>query len=121
MRADSAVYQQLQEVGAQHVPVVIVVLLTFVATHHKSANSPVRQQSFINSQIGQVGLDCDPLLLIQRLTWLDGVQRRRRVTGVVGKRIGRQTRRKVVAHVSSVRKRAAITLAGRRARTSASM
>ena len=81
MRADSAVYQQLQEVGAQHVPVVIVVLLTFVATHHKSANSPVRQQSFINSQIGQVGLDCDPLLLIQRLTWLDGVQRRRRVTG----------------------------------------
>jgi hypothetical protein len=58
----------------------------------------VRQQSFVDGQIGQVGLDCHPLLLIQWLTWLDGVQRRRRVAGVVGKGIGRQTRREVVAH-----------------------
>jgi hypothetical protein len=74
-------------------------LLTFVAAHHKSANALVRQQCFIDRQIGEVGLDRHPLLLIQGLAWLDGVQRRRRITGVVGERVGRQTRWEVVAHV----------------------
>ena len=113
VRADGAVDQQLQQVGPQHVPVVIVVLLTLVAAHHESANSLVRQQGLVNRQVGQVGLDRHSLLLIQGLSRLDGVQRRRRVAGVVGERVGRQTRREVVAHASSLRKRAVITPAGR--------
>lgn len=109
MRADGAVDKQLQQIGTQHVPVVIVVLLALVAAHYKSTNSLVRQQSFVYGQIGQVGLDGHPLLLIEGLARLDCLQCGRRVTGVVGKRIGRQTRRQVVAHPSTLRKHAVIT------------
>ena len=103
VRTDRAVDQQLQQVGAQHVPVVIVVLLAFVAAHHQSANSLVRQQRLVDRQIGQVGLDRDALLRIQRLARLDGIQRRRRVARVVGERIGRQTWWEVVSHDSTLR------------------
>ena len=108
MRADGAVDQQLQQVGAQHVPVVVVVLLAFVAAHHQAANSLVRQQCFVDGQIGEIGLDRGALLRIQRLARLDRVQRRRRVARVVGERVGRQTRREVVAHGSTLRSRAGI-------------
>jgi hypothetical protein len=113
MRADGAVDEQLQQICAQHIPVVVVVLLALVAAHDKPANSLMRQQSFVNGQVGQVGLHRHPLLGIQGLSRLDGVQRRRRVTGVVGKRIGWQTRWEVVAHASRLRRRAVITPAGR--------
>jgi len=36
--------------------------------------------------------------LIERLSGLDGIERRRRVTWVVGKWVGWQTRREVVTH-----------------------
>ncbi|BBZ45710.1 hypothetical protein MPRM_29910 [Mycobacterium parmense] len=76
-----------------------MVLLAFVAAHHESADAAVGQQGLVHGQIGQVGLDRHALLLIERLARLYGVQRRRRVTGVVCERVGRQTRREVVAHV----------------------
>jgi hypothetical protein len=113
MRADGAVDEQLQQICTQHVPVVVVVLLALVAAHDKPANPLVRQQGFVNGQVGQVGLHRHSLLLIQGLSRLNGVQCRRRVAGVVGKRIGWQTRWEVVAHASRLRKRAVITLAGR--------
>ncbi|GAB4604925.1 hypothetical protein MAHJHV58_47240 [Mycobacterium avium subsp. hominissuis] len=90
----------------------VVILLALVAAHHESANTLVRQQRLVHGQIGEVGLDGHPLLLIQRLSRLDGIQRRRRITGVVGERIGRQTRWEVVAHASSLRSPAGITPAG---------
>ena len=105
MRADRAVDQQLQQVGAQHVPVVVMVLLAFVAAHDQAANSLVRQQCLVNREIGQIGLDRGPLLRVQRLPGLQGVERSRGVARVVGERIGRQTRREVVAHDSTLRSR----------------
>src|SRR6516225_11409343 len=109
MRTHGAIDQQLQQVRAQHVPVVIVVLLALVAAHHQSTNPFVRQQGFV---IGEIGVDRHALLLIQGLAWLDGIQRRRRVAGVVGEWVGRQTRWEVVAHAPSLRRRAVITPAG---------
>jgi len=111
MRAHGAVDQQLQQVGTQHVPVVIVVLLALVAADHQAANTLGRQQSLVNSQVGKVGFDRHPLLRIQRLAGLDSIQRRRWVTGVVGKWVGRQTRWEVVAHASRLRSLASLALA----------
>ncbi len=108
VRTHGAVDQQLQQVRAQHVPVVVVVLLTLVATHHQSANTFVRQQCLVNRQVGQVGLDRHPLLGVKRLTGLHVIQRRRRVAWIVGEWIGRQTGREVVAHGSTLRSRAGI-------------
>ena len=98
MGAHGAVDQQLQQVGAQHIPVVVVVLLAFVAGHHQAANSFVRQQCLVNRQVGEIGLDRGPLLRVQRLAGLDFVERRRRVTRVIGERVRRQTRWQVVTH-----------------------
>ncbi len=92
MRAHGAVDEQLQQVGAQHVPVVVVVLLTFVAAHHQATNTFVCQQGLVDRKVGEVGLDRGALLRIQRLARFEGVKRRRRVAWVVGERIGWQTR-----------------------------
>ena len=73
MRADGPVDEQLQQICPQHVPVVVVVLLALVAAHDKPANPLVRQQSFVNGQIREVGLYRESLLLIQGLSRLDGV------------------------------------------------
>ena len=108
MRADRAVDQQLQQVRAQHVPVVIVVLLAFVAAHHQTANSLVRQQCLVDRQIGEIGFDGDALLRVQRLARLERVERRRRIARVIGERVGRQTWRQVVTHGSTVRSPAGI-------------
>ncbi|MDT5125040.1 MAG: hypothetical protein QOH54_684, partial [Mycobacterium sp.] len=50
----------------------------------------------------------DAFLRIQRLARFDGVERCGRVAGVVGERVGRQTRRQVVAHASTLRSTAVI-------------
>ena len=103
MRTHSAVDQQLQQVGAQHVPIVVVVLLAFVAAHHQTANSLVRQQRFVHRQVGEIGLDSGPLLRVQRLARLDCIKRRRGVARVIGERIGRQTWWQVITHDSTLR------------------
>jgi len=82
---------------------VVVVLLAFVAAHHQAANSLVRQQSFIDSQVGEVGLHRGPLLRIQRLARFQGVKCRGWVARVIGERIGRQTRWQVITHDSTLR------------------
>jgi hypothetical protein len=96
-----------------------MVLLTFIAAHHQAANTLVRQQSFVYRKVGEVGFDRHLLLGIQWLARLDGVQRRRRIAWVVGKWIGRQTRREVVAHGSTLRSRAGIAPAPVRCRPAA--
>jgi hypothetical protein len=103
MRPHGAVDQQLQQIGPQHVPVVIVVLLAFITADHKSANSLVRQQRFVYRQIGQVGLHRGALLRVKWLPGFEGVERSRGVARVIGERIRRQTRWQVVTHGSTLR------------------
>lgn len=89
MWPDGAVDKELQQIGPQHVPIVVVVLLTFVAADDETANSLVRQQRFVHREIGEVGFDRRPLVRIQRLARLDGVERRRRIVRIVGERVRR--------------------------------
>lgn len=97
-----SVDQKLKQVGAQHVPVVVVVLVALIAADHQTAEPPVGEQCFVDREIGQIGLHRGAFLRVQWLAGFQSVQRRRRVTGVVGERVGRQARRQVVAHVSTV-------------------
>jgi len=97
---DRAVGQQLQQVGAQHVPVVVVILLAFVAGDHQAADPSVREQCLVDGQIGKIGLHRHPLLRVQRLRGLDVVEQRRGIARIVGERIGRQARWQVVSHGS---------------------
>ena len=105
MRTDRAVNKKLKKVGAQHIPVVIVVGVAFVAAHHKAADAAMGQQCLVHRQVGQIGFDRGALLGIQRLAGLQRVQSRRRVTRVVGEWIGRQAWWQVVAHVFTLRER----------------
>src|ERR1700730_347052 len=86
----------------------VVVLLAFVAAHHQTANSLVRQQRLVHCQVCEISLDRGPLLQVQRLPWLDGVEGRRGVARVIGERIRRQTRWEVITHVSTLRSGAGI-------------
>lgn len=97
-----AVDQKLKQVGAQHIPVVVVILVAVVTAHHQAADSPVGQQCFVDREIGQIGFHSCALVRVQGLAGLQSLQRSRRVTRVVSERVGRQARRQVVAHVSTV-------------------
>ena len=65
----------------------------------------MRQQCLVDREVGQIGLDRSALLGIQRLPGFQCVQSRRRVTRVVGERVGRQAWWQVVAHGSTLRER----------------
>jgi hypothetical protein len=111
MGAHGAVDQQLQQIGPQHVPVVIVVLLALVTAHHQTANSLVRQQCFIDCKVGEVGLDRGAFLRVQRLAGFQSVECSGRIARVIGERIRRQTRREVISHGSTLRSGTGIALA----------
>ena len=81
---------------------------------HQAANSLVRQQCFIYREVGQIRLDSGALLGIEWLPRLDRVEGRRRVAGIVGERIWRQTRWQVISHDSTLRSAAHIAPAVRR-------
>ena len=100
--------EQLQQVGAQHVPVVIVVLLALVAADHEAANSLVRQQCFVDGEVCQIGFDSGAFLRVQRLPRLQGIERRRRIARVVGERVRRQSWWQVVSHAPRLRNRPGI-------------
>ncbi len=68
--------EELQQVGAQHVPVVVVVLLALVAADDEPANALVRQEGLVHGQIGQIRFDGYAFLRIQRLSRLDRIERR---------------------------------------------
>jgi hypothetical protein len=80
-----------------------VILLAFVAAHHETANSLVRQQRLVYREVGEIGLDRSSFLRVQRLAGLECIERRRRVARVIGERIGRQTRWQVISHESTLR------------------
>lgn len=81
MWADSAVDQQLQQIRAQHVPVVVVILLAFITANHEAADSLVGQQCLIDREVGEILFDRDPLLRVERLTRLDRIERGRWIVG----------------------------------------
>lgn len=81
----------------------IVVLLAFVTANNQPANSLMGEQRLVDREVGEILLDRDPFLRIERLTRLDRVECGRRIMGIVGERIWWQSRRKVVAHTPRVR------------------
>lgn len=99
MRPHRALDEELKQVGAQHVPVVVVVLLAVFADHHQTPHTVRCQQCLIDREIGQILFDRHPFGGIERRARLEGIQRRRRVAGIVGERVRGQARRKIVAHV----------------------
>ena len=103
MRTNGAIEQKLKQVGAQHVPVVIVVLAAVVAAHHETSDTAMRQQRLVDREIAEIGLHRRALIGVQWLAGLKRVQCRRRITGIVGERVGRQGRWQVVAHRSRLR------------------
>lgn len=50
------------------------------------------QQGFVDGEVGEIFLDREALMRIQRLTGLDRIERGRRVGGVSGEGIRRQAR-----------------------------
>jgi hypothetical protein len=68
----------------------------------------MREQRFVDGQIGQIGFHRGAFLRIQRLSRLERIQRGRRVGGVVGERIWWQAWWKVVAHDTTLRSAAGI-------------
>ena len=87
MRTYAAVGQKLKKVGAQHIPVVVVVLVAVVAAHHQTADALVRQQGLIDREVGQVRFDSGTFLGIQRLAGLKRIQSSRGIMRVVGERV----------------------------------
>jgi IMP dehydrogenase len=103
VRTDGPVDQQLQQIRAQHVPIVVVILLAFVAADDETANSFVGQQGLVDGQVRKIRLDGGPLLRIEWLTRFQGVERRRRIAGIVGERVRRQSWWQVVSHAPRLR------------------
>ena len=89
MRTHCAVDQKLKKVGAQHVPVVIVVGVAVIAAHHQTADATVGQERLVDREICQIGLHRGTLLRIEWLAGLKGIKSRRRVGRVIGEGIGR--------------------------------
>lgn len=102
MRAHRAVDEELKQVGAQHVPVVVMVLVAVIAAHHQAADALACQQRLVDGEVSEVGFDGGAFLRVQRLARLQSVQRRRRITRIVGERIRRQAWWQVVAHASHI-------------------
>jgi len=48
MRPHCSVDQKLKQVGAQHVPVVVAILVAIIAADHQAADSPVGKQCLVD-------------------------------------------------------------------------
>ncbi len=57
MRADGSVHEQLQQVCAQHVPVVVVILLAVLAADYETADTAVSEECLVNSEVSEILLD----------------------------------------------------------------
>ena len=99
MRAHGAVDQKLKKIGAQHIPVVVVVGVALVAADHEATDAALGQECLVYREVGQVGFDGGALLGIKGLTGLKRIEGGRRIARVVGKRVRRQAWWQVVAHV----------------------
>ena len=89
MRTHGAIDEKLEQVRAQHVPVVIVILFAVLARHDQTADAAVGEQCFVHREIGEVFFDCEAFLQIERLTGLELVECSRWIRGVTRKRVRR--------------------------------
>jgi len=89
VRADGSVHEQLQQVCAQHVPVVVVILLAVLAAHDETADASVSEESLVHGKVRQIFLYGEPLLRIEWLAGFDRVEGGRGVGGVTGEGIRR--------------------------------
>ena len=85
--------EELQQVRAQHVPVVVVVLVAVLTADDETADPTRGQQCLVDGEVRKVLFDRQPLRGVQRLTRLDRVQRGRRVVGISGEGVRWKTRR----------------------------
>jgi hypothetical protein len=81
---------------------VIVILVAVLAHDDQAADPTMGQQRFVDRQIGEILLDGDALVLVERDAGFHRVESRRRVAGVVGERIWRQSGWKMVTHNTTV-------------------
>lgn len=79
-----------------------MIFVAVIADHDEAAYAAVREQGFIDCEIGEILFDSQSLIGIERYAGLDGVQRRRRIAGIVGERVWRQAWWKVVTHPTTV-------------------
>jgi hypothetical protein len=90
---DGAVHEELEEVGPEHVPVVIVILLTVFTAHDEATNPAMGQQSLVYGEVGQVFLHSESLVGVEWLARFDRIESCGRVGGVAGKGVRGQTGR----------------------------
>lgn len=102
VRPDGAVDEKLDQVGAQHVPVVVMVLAAVLAHDDQAAYTAIGQQGLVECEIGEILLDREPLVLVQRDTRLHAVQCGCGIAGIVGERIRREAGWQVVTHHTTV-------------------
>lgn len=104
VRADGAVDEELQQVGSEHVPVVVVVLLAVFAADDEAADASVGEQGFVDGEVGQVFFHGESLMGIEWLARFDRVEGCGRVGGVAGEGVRGQTGRQLITHSTTVRR-----------------
>ncbi len=109
MGADGAVDEELDQVRAEHVPVVVVVLVAVITHDDEAPDAAVGEQRLVDGEVGQVFFDRQPLVLVQRDARLHAVQCGSGVARVVGERVRREAGWQVVTHPTTVADPGAVT------------
>lgn len=104
MRAHGAIDQELEKIGTEHVPIVIMILLAVFAADDESADPAMRQQRLVHGEVGQILFHGETLMGIEWLTRFDGIESCRRVGGVAGEGVRGQTWRQLITHSTTVRR-----------------
>ncbi len=81
MRAHGAVDQELEEVGTEHVPIVVVILLAVFAADDETADPTMRQQRLVHGEVGQIFLHGETLVGVEWLARFDRIESCGRVGG----------------------------------------
>ena len=89
VRTHGADDEQLEKIGSEHVPVVVVILLAVLAAHDETADASVSEESLVHGKVRQIFLYGEPLLRIEWLAGFDRVEGGRGVGGVTGEGIRR--------------------------------
>ncbi|MDF2894858.1 MAG: hypothetical protein K0Q46_1644 [Rhodococcus erythropolis] len=102
--ADGSVHEELQQVCAQHVPVVVVILLAVLAAHYETADAAVSEERLVDGEVSEILLDRLAFVGVEWLARLDGIESRGGVSWVAGEGIWRQTGGQLITHSTTVRR-----------------